>query len=168
MKSGSAANCRKEYEYYQQMSFLLNVSKTRPSQENTTKYDNPGPSNTSKKDQSGNKTETSVEDKEREVLQTIANNLKRKRGDDNDPDLDFLHSILPHLKKVPDDCKLDLQTDILNTIKKYIPNTNYQSQYGYYSNRSYLHSSETDVPVSPAVTNVSQESDIIDDIYFDL
>ena len=40
--------------------------------------------------------------------------------DQHDPDKYFLQSLLPHLKKVPDDLMLDCQLDILQTIKKYI------------------------------------------------
>ncbi|XP_065571522.1 uncharacterized protein LOC136034315 [Artemia franciscana] len=40
--------------------------------------------------------------------------------DQHDPDKYFLQSLLPHLKKVPNDLMLDCRLDMLQTIKKYI------------------------------------------------
>lgn len=79
-----------------------------------------------------NNIKRSAEKTKNEILKTLSENLKH---DTIDLDRQFLMSLLPHVKKIDERCKLDFQSDILQLIKKYTHNQNYETYsaqyYGY-------------------------------------
>jgi hypothetical protein len=61
---------------------------------------------------------------------------KKRQDDDNDnPDRNFLVSLVPDLKSIHDDFKLDIKADIIDLFRKYKtykPMQSYQPQPAYY------------------------------------
>lgn len=172
--SSAAANSRKEYQYYTQLSFLASISDIRP-------ITNP-PENVLKKSPMAetlkfpmvdttkspmvetSKFKESEKTYENGILRRIPDNFEKKQ-EINDHDLNFLHSMLPHFKKVSDEYKLDLQSEILYTLKKYInysrPNNNlnqFSQQYGCFSNSPTTSTLTQNTAASPADTYVSLDS----------
>lgn len=109
-----------------------------------------------------------AEKSENEILRTLSENLKRKHdqiSDQNDPDKQFLMSLLPHVKKIDENCKLDFQSEILQLIRKYTHNQNYETYsaqcYGYSSGNANIHSTQkasTSVQPSPLHSHYSDKS----------
>lgn len=90
-----------------------------------------------------------TEKSENEILRTLSENFKRKHdqiSDQNDPDKQFLLSLLPHVKKIDENCKLDFQYEILQLIRKYSHKENYETYsaqcYGYSSGNANIHSTQ--------------------------
>ncbi|XP_030024096.2 uncharacterized protein LOC115442984 [Manduca sexta] len=99
---------RKEYRYYSQLSFLRNSCQPKESALLTVK-----PTHMLQK----KPPETNVPKHEDTRSQKSMDDAKECT---NDHDLNFLHSLLPHFRKVPEERKLDLQSEILVTLKKYV------------------------------------------------
>lgn len=60
---------------------------------------------------------------EQELLATISQQLKSNTPQSHleDADRNFLMSLLPHMKQIPDDDKLDAQSELLMVLKRYKP-----------------------------------------------
>lgn len=50
----------------------------------------------------------------------MVDSLKKKKDNEKDDDYLFVQSLLPYLKKVPEEKKIDLQIDILQLVKTYM------------------------------------------------
>lgn len=46
--------------------------------------------------------------------------LKKRRDNEADEDYNFVQSLIPYLKKVPEQKKIDLQIDMLRLVKRYV------------------------------------------------
>lgn len=46
--------------------------------------------------------------------------LKKRRDHEDDEDYNFVQSLIPYLKKVPEQKKIDLQIDMLRLVKRYV------------------------------------------------
>lgn len=109
-----------------------------------------------------------AEKSENEILKTLSENLKRKYdqiSDQNDPDKQFLMSLLPHVKKIDENCKLDFQSEILQLIRKYTHNQNYETHsaqyHGHSSRNANILSTQkatTSVQRSPLNSHYSEKS----------
>ena len=93
------------------------------------------------------KTTSTVEQAELELLNNI--NKKMNHQNDDDSDRSFLLSLLPDLKNIHEDFKLDLKTEMMVLLKKYKNLHNHQShfqnqppQYAHYSQSSQVPSCE--------------------------
>ncbi|XP_023954581.2 uncharacterized protein LOC112058121 [Bicyclus anynana] len=118
---GSEASSSKQYIYYNQLSFLNSLKEIPPSTD-----DAPGiESNINEKprqlvnkvSKKGNDVKT-----ENELLKQFSESMKRNYDaiyNDNNPDKQFLMSLLPHVQKIDERFKLDFQTEVLQLIKKY-------------------------------------------------
>ncbi|KAG6449327.1 hypothetical protein O3G_MSEX005997 [Manduca sexta] len=130
-RNSSDASFHKEYLYFSQMSFLNSIHRGF-------KFE-PPPNSTPQV------TKKVIPIVSMEVTPHDEASSQKSDEDDakemvHDHDLNFIHSLLPHFKKVPDEYKLDLQSEILEKLKKYVnynwaKNNNKKShQYGHYSN----------------------------------
>lgn len=131
VKSGSGQEIwKKEYIYFQQLSFLLPIYKIKegevsagPAEERNTKCENQlldFPPHLKKR--------KAAAAKEQVLLQTLARNADKKANPTADPDKHFLLSLLPHLKSLPDDAKLDVMGEFINILKKYRQHSTLVSQ----------------------------------------
>ncbi|XP_026744338.1 uncharacterized protein LOC113505726, partial [Trichoplusia ni] len=159
-KSGSGASGRKEYIYFKQLSFLKrlkNVRSTTDEEINENDSELKQPQELKKQEESCSLLYSSrsisssrrramkrnIDKTENEILQQLSDNLKKKyeRPEDVDPDKDFLMSVLPDIRKIHDDFKIDFKSEMLQLIKKYKmyePIHNYRS----YSSQSYGYSTQ--------------------------
>ncbi|XP_005108692.1 uncharacterized protein LOC101863378 [Aplysia californica] len=132
LKSGSAADTgRKEYMYFQKLSFLLPICHDTKSQtEGASDSDccaqqdsNPeiaaGPSRPVHQTRKRKSTSSSSSSSEDLLLQTLAKNIERKIKGPEDADRHFLLSLLPHFKSISDNMKLELQGEFLAVLSKY-------------------------------------------------
>ncbi|CAH1987631.1 unnamed protein product [Acanthoscelides obtectus] len=114
-----------------------NAAETRPETQNT-EHEQNLPSTveapTQASSRKGSKRTLDVEKTELEILKNI---IEKCQQDDIDADRSFLLSLLPDLKRISEDHKLDLKTDMSFVVKKYKNQQNrYQNQaqqYGYYT-----------------------------------
>lgn len=124
-------------------------------------------------------TKRNIDKSENEILQQLSDNLKKKyeRPEHVDPDKDFLMSVLPDIRKINDDFKIDFKSEMLQLIKKYKmydPVNNYRS----YSSHSYGYSSQntnayttnqatTSISMSSPspLSNYSNDTSIIEDMF---
>ncbi|XP_076035779.1 uncharacterized protein LOC143021873 isoform X4 [Oratosquilla oratoria] len=120
-KSGSAQESgRKEYMYFKQLSFLLPICKTS-SHENESAEDPTEGRNTEEESQLLNpsnhdqKTKKPPPSDEQVLFQALA---KKVNGAD-DPEKQFLLSLLPDLRSIPERAKLDVKIEFMNVLKRY-------------------------------------------------
>lgn len=124
-----------------------------------------------------------IDKAENEILKQLSDNLKNKyeRPEHEDPEKDFLMSVLPDIRKIHDDFKIDFKGEMLQLIKKYKmyepipPIPNYSSHsYGYSSQNTNAYTTNQAAPStsmsSPsAMSNYSNnsigDSPIIDDMF---
>jgi hypothetical protein len=66
---------------------------------------------------------------EKTELQLLNNISKKMNHQDEDSDRSFLLSLVPDLKSIHENCKLDLKTEMLGLLKKYKNFHSLQSQY---------------------------------------
>ncbi|XP_077298777.1 uncharacterized protein LOC143919995 isoform X1 [Arctopsyche grandis] len=120
VKSGAAASGRKQYLYLNQLSFLSVLAETKPdslNQEQGSPSPAPVPGKNIKKK---SRLMSNIEKTEQEVLQNISENIKIKKAQsEDDADRGFLLSLLPFIKNIHVDVKLDAMRDILRLLKKY-------------------------------------------------
>ncbi|XP_060806025.1 uncharacterized protein LOC132902958 [Amyelois transitella] len=162
--SGSAATSSKQYIYFNHLSFLNSLKEVRPPTDVTNATND---AETSRPKINRNINIKRAEKTENEILRTLSENLKRKhdQSDQNDPDKQFLMSLLPHVKKIDENCKLDFQSEILQLIRKYTHNQNYETYsaqyYGYSSGNANIHSTQkasTSAQPSPLHSHYSDKS----------
>ena len=117
-KSGSGAQSgRKEYMYFQQLSFLQNICCTKPHEvdrvEDPTLQENIGENapSTSKI----RKRKSTVHSDEQDILHALA----KKANAQPDHDQHFILSLVPDLKCIPESAKFDAKLEIMNVVKKY-------------------------------------------------
>ena len=156
VKSGSAASGRKQYVFFDQLSFLAVLQEVRPvldqQLDNDQEEDASEEINPTKKRR---KNVSNNENIENELLRKISENItnKKRQDDDNDdPDRNFLLSFVPDLKGIHDDLKLEIKADIINIFRKYKnhnPMQSYQTQPPYYaySTQSYNRDYNAWVPI---------------------
>ncbi|XP_076034842.1 uncharacterized protein LOC143021317 [Oratosquilla oratoria] len=123
-KAGSARESgRKEYMYFKQLSFLLPICKTKPHENepgedptegrNAEEESQPLASSTyQKKKKKKKKTPPSDE-------QVLFQALAKKVSRPDDPDKQYLLSLLPDLKSIPESAKLDVKLEFMNILKRY-------------------------------------------------
>ncbi|XP_050676939.1 uncharacterized protein LOC126978858 [Leptidea sinapis] len=164
--SGSAATSSKQYIYFNHLSFLNSLKEVRPPTDVTNATND---AETSRPKINRNINIKRAEKSENEILRTLSENLKRKHdqiSDQNDPDKQFLMSLLPHVKKIDENCKLDFQSEILQLIRKYTHNQNYETYsaqyYGYSSGNANIHKktqkASTSAQPSPLHSHYSDKS----------
>ncbi|XP_069841897.1 uncharacterized protein [Dendropsophus ebraccatus] len=59
-------------------------------------------------------------------LLNVMNNLKKRSEERSDPDKTFLRSLLPFVKKVPDERKIDLQLSLMQVVKEFMKPPSHQ------------------------------------------
>ncbi|XP_063218697.1 uncharacterized protein LOC134528960 [Bacillus rossius redtenbacheri] len=122
-KSGSAADGRKQYIYFQQLTFLLPVCDTKPTTEESPDLHTQATpaAATSTAPTSLKRKKPSPETEELELLQSLRRNMEKRHAgrEEEDSDRHFLLSLLPYFKRLPDDMKLEVQSDFLNTLRRY-------------------------------------------------
>ncbi|XP_063230399.1 uncharacterized protein LOC134535257 [Bacillus rossius redtenbacheri] len=120
-KSGSAADGRKQYIYFQQLTFLLPVCDTKPTTEESPDLHTQATpaAATSTAPTSLKRKKPSPETEELELLQSLRRNMEKRHAgrEEEDSDRHFLLSLLPYFKRLPDDMKLEIQSDFLNTLR---------------------------------------------------
>ncbi|XP_077282953.1 uncharacterized protein LOC143908966 [Arctopsyche grandis] len=120
VKSGTAASGRKQYLYFHQLSFLSVLAETKPDSLNQ-EQESPSPTPVPGKNiRKKSRLMSNIEKTEQEVFQNISDNIKiQKAQSQEDTDRSFLISLLPFMKNIHADVKLDAMTDILCLLKKY-------------------------------------------------
>lgn len=137
-RSGSSPSKRKRYMFYDQLTFLeptlvrrATSGKASDTQESPKSEGSdseppqsplpervaqiPEPPRT-KKSKSGG---SSLGDFESQIIGMV-DSLKKRKDNEKDEDYLFVQSLLPYLKKVPEEKKIDLQIDILQLVKTYM------------------------------------------------
>lgn len=120
-KSGSGIESgRKEYLYFKQLSFLHQICQTKPNEaknvedltegRNIEKESPPQPPSTHQM-----KRKKALLSDEQVLFQALA----KKANSPDDPDKQFLLSLLPDFKCIPESAKLDVKVEIMNILKKY-------------------------------------------------
>ncbi|CAK1592259.1 unnamed protein product [Parnassius mnemosyne] len=97
--SGSAATSSKQYIYFNHLSFLNDLKEVRPPTDVTSECAT-NDAETPRPKINRNINIKRAEKSENEILRTLSENLKRKHdqiSDQNDPDKQFLMSLLPHV-----------------------------------------------------------------------
>lgn len=169
-KSGSGASGRKEYIYFNQLSFLKRLKNVRPTKDEEINENDSGLEQQTEQNEeetcsmSSSKrraTKRRIDKSENEILKQLSDNIKNKcvRPEHVDPDKDFLMSVLPDIRKIHDDFKIDFKGEMLQLIKKYKmyePIHNYRS----YSSPSYVYSSQNTnaYTINQATTSTSMSS----------
>ncbi|KAK7867455.1 hypothetical protein R5R35_009766 [Gryllus longicercus] len=121
---------RKRYSRFQDLSFLIDSIDTRcirpadkPKQQGTSDprifSGNPIPENHSTEKEK--KSNIFIEAADEILLNNSQNLNESQNHEEGDPDRNFVLSLIPHLKQIPEKYKLDVQSEILMTIKKYKP-----------------------------------------------
>lgn len=127
VKSGSAADGRKEYIYFQQLSFLLPICETRPSQATqqiegacnfVAEDSNQELAAPSRPAQISRKRKSTISNDDL-LIHNLAKKLEMKTNEPEDADKFFLLSLLPHLKVIPDDMKLEVQGEFIAVLSRY-------------------------------------------------
>ncbi|XP_044152207.1 transcription factor Adf-1-like [Bufo gargarizans] len=137
-RNGSSPSKRKRYMFYDQLTFLESTlmrrstsGKTSDTQESPKSEGSdseppqsplpervsqiPEPPRT-KRSKSGG---SGFGDFESQIIGMV-DSLKKKNDNEKDEDYLFVQSLLPYLKKVPEEKKIDLQIDILQLVKTYM------------------------------------------------
>ncbi|KAL4703889.1 hypothetical protein ACJJTC_006855 [Scirpophaga incertulas] len=134
VKSGSASSSRKPYIYYQQLSFLKNLADTR---RDPSPLPNEVHDATERKRPKKNKTNNEDIQAETDILVSISEQLQSRHSNKHEEDADhnFALSLVPHFKQIPNEFKLDAQTDVLMVLKKYkqYMRTSQNQQHGYFT-----------------------------------
>ncbi|GLH15430.1 Uncharacterized protein GBIM_19872 [Gryllus bimaculatus] len=152
-KNDPATLYRKPYYYFEELSFLLGAiaprkrkgvadkpepeaGLTQPKPQETTvpriASGNPIPENHSTKKEK--KSHIFIETDNKIVTVNNSQNLNETQTHQmGDADRNFVLSLIPHLKQIPEEYKLDVQSEILLTMKKYKPygRQMYNQPYGY-------------------------------------
>ncbi|XP_066141923.1 uncharacterized protein [Euwallacea fornicatus] len=129
-KSGSSAETgRKEYMYFKQLQFLLPICETKPQEEETVNEGEFSLRDTEEEITSvtqhslsqKRKKQSPASDEHQHLIQTLTKFFQQKTDQEevDDPDKHFLLSLLPYFKGLPDECKLDVQIEFLDTLKRY-------------------------------------------------
>ncbi|XP_066443024.1 uncharacterized protein [Eleutherodactylus coqui] len=136
-RSGSSPSKRKRYMFYDQLTFLEPTLMRRSSGKASDTQESPkSEGSDSEPPQSPlperiaqipepprtkrNKTAGSgLGDFESQIIGMV-DSLKKKKDSEKDEDYLFVQSLLPYLKKVPEEKKIDLQIDILQLVKTYM------------------------------------------------
>ncbi|KAH9642694.1 hypothetical protein HF086_014391 [Spodoptera exigua] len=118
VKSGSASSSRKPYIYYQQLSFLKNLADTR---RDPSPLPNEVHDATERKRPKKNKTNNEDIQAETDILVSISEQLQSRHSNKHEEDADhnFALSLVPHFKQIPNEFKLDAQTDVLMEPRSY-------------------------------------------------
>lgn len=120
-KSGSAQESgRKEYIYFKQLSFLLPICKTRPHEKEASEDPTEGRNTEEESQPLGPSTHQKKRKKplpsDEEVLFQA---LAKKANAPDDPEKQFLLSLLPDFKNIPESAKLDVKVEFMNILKRY-------------------------------------------------
>ncbi|XP_069807579.1 uncharacterized protein [Dendropsophus ebraccatus] len=138
VRSGSSPSKRKRYMFYDQLTFLeptlmrRSISGKASDTQESPKSEGsdseppvsplpervaqiPEPPRTKRNKSSG----SGLGDFESQIIGMV-DSLNKKRDNEKDEDYLFVQSLLPYLKKVPVEKKIDLQIDILQLVKTYI------------------------------------------------
>lgn len=160
-KSGSGASARKEYIYFNQLSFLKRTQNVRPTTaeeitKNDTEQEQIEEETMSINSFTRKAKKRNIDKTENEILKQLSDNLKNKYAtrENQDPDKDFLMSVLPDIKKIHDDFKIDFKAEMLQLIKKYKMYDPCQS-YGSHGYSSQNPTYTTAQPLSPIRTTTS-------------
>lgn len=151
VKSGSAASGRKQYVFFDQLCFLAVLQDIRPVSDRQPDIGREGdaaeeiiPPKKQKKNVSN------TEKAENELLKRLSDNLTKKKrhyDDNDDPDRNFLVSLVPDLKSIHDDLKLDIKADIIQLFRRYKtyrPIQSYPPQPAYYGCSTQAHDRDYD------------------------
>lgn len=110
---------RKEYIYFKQLSFLHQICKTRPHEdegaEEPTEGRNAEESQPIDRPTHQMKRKKSVLSDEQVLYQVLA----KKADAPDDPDKQFLLSLLPDFKCIPESAKLDVKVEFINILKRH-------------------------------------------------
>ncbi|XP_075032852.1 uncharacterized protein LOC142094514 [Mixophyes fleayi] len=137
-RGGSSPSKRKRYMFYDQLTFLEptlmrrstsgKVSDTQESVKSEGSDSEPPPSPLperiaqipeapkTKRNKSG---AGGLGEFETQIIGMV-DSLKKKKDNEKDEDYIFVQSLLPYLKKVPEEKKIDLQIDMLQLVKRYM------------------------------------------------
>ncbi|KAL4714236.1 hypothetical protein ACJJTC_009588 [Scirpophaga incertulas] len=172
--SGSAATSSKEYIYFNQLSFLNSLKEVSPPTDVTSE----GATNDAERPHpkiNRNINIKRAEKSENDILRTLSEKLKRKHdqiSDQHDPDKQFLMSLLPHVKKIDENCKLDFQSEILQLIKRYTRTQSYET-YSAHSTQNASTSIQSSPIIHPSPTHSyysdqsMDNSSVIEDMFRD-
>ncbi|XP_076039964.1 uncharacterized protein LOC143024744 isoform X2 [Oratosquilla oratoria] len=138
-KSGSgASSAKKEYIYYSQLSFLSSTVETRP-QKSSDKVEEDTDVQTARSECSQDLPKIQAKKKkvshEDSLIGALSANIyKQIQEPKEDADKDFLMSLLPYVKSVPDSAKLECRCEIMQVLKKYNTSSINPMQYAPYPN----------------------------------
>ena len=138
-KSGSAASsAKKDYIFSSQLSFLSSISETRPPKSSDKVEEDTDVQTARSEDRQdlpkigAKKNKVSHEDS---LISALSANInKQLQEPKEDADKDFLMSLLPYVKSVPDSAKLECRCEIMQVLKKYNTPSINPMQYAPYSN----------------------------------
>lgn len=148
-RSGSGAKPRKQYIYYNLLTFLQPLAEIRP------------PTGTTDSDEVDVDTEESLDsffvapdpksmkikksasdDRQDKLYDALIEKLKKDTPAIQHPDQHFLISLFPHFNSIKEEYKLDAKADIINLLRKYNnmgQTLTYASNYGYQSGYQSYH-----------------------------
>lgn len=119
-KSGSCQESgRKEYIHFKQLSFLLQICKTRPHEDEGA--EDPTERRTAEKESQPSVPSTHQMKRKKPVLsdeQVIFQALAKKANAPDDPDKQFLLSLLPDFKSISESVKLDVKVEFMKILKR--------------------------------------------------
>ncbi|XP_077300365.1 uncharacterized protein LOC143921112 [Arctopsyche grandis] len=166
-KSGSGTKISKPYAYFNNLLFLKPLYETKPKEQDNTDGNeilnieddiNDDHINASDIYVQTTKPSTSGKRKyEEHLFKILADSVLNKRRNmetgDNDPDKQFLLSLLPDLKNMDQSTKFDVKFDIMSVMKRYKDFNKPYSEYGYRTGATTQYSSSPSNASPPSVSS---------------
>lgn len=151
IKSGSRADNRRQYIFFNQLSFLSPVCETRPPDEEA-KANEESEEYAQKRLRNTSKVSKRPRSEEQKLYEVLAESVQLKASaiKEDDPEKHFLLSLVPDLKCIPQHLQIDAKCEIMSVLikyKYYNPTNIYEHSSSHvYSSGAHTHSATATYP----------------------